>query len=482
MNQAFTALSQKADIWMREHHAEWIRDLQAVARIPSVSRPDLTEPNAPFGPECRLALDTALSIGRGYGFSTRDLDGYSGVLTLGDEEDALGIFAHLDVVPAGEGWLYPPFGATYLPEHEMLIGRGVDDNKGSFVMALCVMRMLREFAVPLRRGVSLYLGVSEENGMPDMAALLKKGFRFPSFSLVPDSRFPVNYGQKGSLKGYITAPAQGNLLFLEAGSALNMVPARAVCEVLAEERDALSALPSLPQAIRDRIRIQALDGAVRISASGASGHAAHPEGSVNALHVLAEALCGLGVLKGECEKAVRGIALLSSDTDGRAIGAAYRDDVSGPLTVVHSAAALKRGLLEVGFDCRSPITLSRERLLSSFSAAWDRLGFAPKDLKVSDPYYLPPDDPRVLVLQDVYTSLTGRDDPPFTMGGGTYSRVVPNAVTFGAQMPVESRVRSVLPEGHGAAHGPDEALPLEKVETCARIYLAAVAALDGQGF
>ena len=53
-----------------------------------------------------LALDTA----RRYGFETRNVDNYAGDITMGSGEQTLGILAHLDVVPAGEGWKHDPFG------------------------------------------------------------------------------------------------------------------------------------------------------------------------------------------------------------------------------------------------------------------------------------------------------------------------------------------------------------------------------------
>ena len=224
MKAEIRAYVEKADLWINAHKAEFIEEIQGLARIPSVSHPEEAAKNAPFGTGCRRVLDHALARGRAYGFDTEDLDGYAGVISMGNRSNAIGLIAHLDVVPVGDGWIYPPFGATYLKEHDALIGRGVDDNKGSAVMALFVMRMLREWGVPLRHGIALYCGTSEENGMHDMRALRERGHAFPRLSLVPDAGFPVNYGQKGSLNGFIRADAEGNLISFDAGSAHNVIP------------------------------------------------------------------------------------------------------------------------------------------------------------------------------------------------------------------------------------------------------------------
>ena len=70
-------------------------------------------------------------------------------------------------------------------------------------------------------------------------------------------------------------------------------------------------------------------------------------------------------------------------------------------------------------------------------------------------------------------------DVAVAMGGGTYSRAVPGAISFGPGMPgVKRDYSAFLPEGHGGAHGRDEVLPIEKLLTCSRIYVAALAALD----
>ncbi|MBQ3179299.1 MAG: M20/M25/M40 family metallo-hydrolase [Clostridia bacterium] len=145
MEEKYRNLLQKADAWIEAHKEEFITELRGMVQIPSVSRADLAEPGAPFGPDCRKMLDYSLERGRAYGFDTADHDGFAGSVYMGDPEDSLGIIAHMDVVPVGDGWIYPPFEGTYVPEQDVMIGRGVGDNKGPAVAGLFAMRMLREF-------------------------------------------------------------------------------------------------------------------------------------------------------------------------------------------------------------------------------------------------------------------------------------------------------------------------------------------------
>ena len=75
MNETYTRLLEQAAAWIEAHKAEYIAELQGIARIPSVSRADLAQPGAPFGPDCRKVLDYALERGRHYGFEVADHDG-----------------------------------------------------------------------------------------------------------------------------------------------------------------------------------------------------------------------------------------------------------------------------------------------------------------------------------------------------------------------------------------------------------------------
>lgn len=475
-----TELLARADAWIAAHREEYIAELQGIARIPSVSRADLAQPGAPFGPDCRRVLDYALERGRFYGFDTADHDGYAGSITWGDFDNSIGVVAHLDVVPVGDGWVYPPFGATYLEEHDMLIGRGVDDNKSAFVAGLFAMRMLREFGVPMRHGVRLICGTSEETGMQDMQALRKMGRSFPVTSLVPDAAFPVNYAQKGMIDGAIAIPCTGNLLQLDAGSVRNVIPDEATCTLAASVDVVRAAIAHVDEADAAMITLAFAEGGTRIIARGKSGHAAFPAGGDNAIARLARVLCAAGLLEGSCRDAIAALADLTSDANGVSEGVAFSDEPSGELTLVYGVAHLKDGMLTVSVDSRYPVTMDGGKLEQDLRAAWGKRGFTVKEFDLSEPFYLPVDDPKVVALMALYKEVTGRDDPPYAMGGGTYSRAVPRAITFGPGIPGSRRdVSAFLPEGHGGAHGRDEVLPIDKLLTCSKMYVAALAELDG---
>ncbi len=479
MNEAYRVLLEKADAWIAAHKEEYITEIQGLARIPSVSRADLAQPGAPFGPDCRRMLDYALERGRHYGFGTADHDGCAGSIYMGDFDNALGVIAHLDVVPEGVDWVYPPYGATYLPEHDVLIGRGVDDNKGSAVAGLFAMRMLQEFGYPLRHGLRLICGTSEETGMQDMQKLAAAGHRFPKTSLVPDAGFPVNYAQKGNVDALITHPCCGNLVAFDAGTVRNAVPAEAVCIVAMDAESVQAALSRLPEDETSMLAVSACEEGTRISAAGKAGHAAFPQGADNAIFRLANALTRANILKGSCRDAIAELTALTSDSFGQSEGVACEDEASGLLTLVYGVAHLKDGVLTISVDSRYPVTCDGEKLVAALETDWHKRGYIVTSMEVSKPFYIPKDDPRVVALQALYKDMTGRDDEPYAMGGGTYSRAVPNAISFGPGLPgSKADWSAILPAGHGGAHGPDEAVALEKILFCSRMYVLALAMLD----
>ena len=70
------------------------------------------------------------------------ISGQCAVIRYGNGTKKIGIWGHLDVVPEGTGWLYPPFSCTR--KGDFLIGRGVQDNKGPAIAFLYAMRYLKE--------------------------------------------------------------------------------------------------------------------------------------------------------------------------------------------------------------------------------------------------------------------------------------------------------------------------------------------------
>ena len=478
MKDAYKELLKKAAEWIENHRDEFLDELRRLIRIPSVSREEDAQPGAPFGPECLRVLNEIMDRGRYYGFESENHDGYAASVYMGDPVNSIGMIAHLDVVPVGEGWVYPPFDTTYLPEHEAVIGRGVCDNKGAAVMGLFAMRMLREMNWQLKHGIRLLCGSSEEIGMQDLQYMVDKGIPFPKLSLVPDAGFPANYAQKGSVDAELDIDCKGNLLRLDAGSVRNVIPDYAECTVAVDYADASKALKQLDEELKQKISMEACDGGVLITARGRSGHAAFPDGGVNAISLLVSALKKMAILEGSCANAINAVAELTQDAYGISEGVAYEDEASGKLTLVYGVVHLKEGVLTLSADSRYSVTLQKDDISRRMQEGWKRLGFQIAHFDATEPFYMPKTDKRVIALQELHKEVTGIDTEPYSMGGGTYSRIAPNAITYGPGLRGVQHDMSFLPEGHGHGHGRDEVMFVKDAFTAFSIYVVALAMLD----
>ena len=138
----------------------------------------------PFGDGAAACLDYMLDLGRELGFRVANDDYFAGHIEYGEGEELVGILCHLDVVPAGEGWSYPPFQATF--EGDRLYGRGTQDNKGPAVVALYCLKMLKDQGITPKRRIRLILGCSEESGMEDMEHYFSS-YPIPDYAFSPDA-------------------------------------------------------------------------------------------------------------------------------------------------------------------------------------------------------------------------------------------------------------------------------------------------------
>ena len=458
--------------WLNEHKDEMISDLRDFVRIRSVSRADLSKENAPFGAECRQMLTYALERGVKYGFQTSDADGHYGKIMLGDDDNAIGMIAHLDVVPEGVNWIYPPYEGVV--EGDFMFGRGVSDNKASAIACLYVMRMVKEMNLPVKHGLRLILGCSEETGMQDMDAYNARE-KDAVVTLVPDAAFPVCYAQKGSLTAHANIPLGEDIDSFDGGEVDNMVPPVARC-VLNMDYDEVQ--KAIGDQLSEKIELVKENDKPCVIAHGVASHAASPENGVSAIHLLAGAILDAGLVKEQSEKALSAIRFISQGFYGEHAGIACEDESTGKTTMVIGIAKTNGNAVEIHADCRLSIKANLLENKESMTRVMEEYGFTVTLMETTDPVYIPKDHPMVLALQNAYREITGDDAPAYTMGGGTYSRCLKNAITFGLGMRTMSARPENLPAGHGGAHAPDEYQYLPALFESTLVFLSSVIRLD----
>lgn len=468
MYKADENLVQKIDTWIESNKEAFVEDLERIVKIPSIS--GKKEDNYPFGKPCGDVLDEMISLASEYGFQIENHDYYYGTLLVnGKKKEAkkIGMYAHLDVVPLGEGWHNPPLKCTL--KDGFLIGRGVGDNKGPGICALYALRFLKEFGIELKNDVQIYYGCSEETGMQDIEHFCKTQ-KLPDFNLVVDTNFPVCYGEKGLMRAKLSQKIEGNLISFRAGSVVNVIPAKAEVVISnVEFEHAEKVLGSLPG-----ISIVQEDN-VKVIATGISKHAAFPEGAVNAIYVLANALAKSNLLVGKSLDVVRSIEKMTYNSYGEGCGIAYEDKESGKLTCVGSVINIEDGELQILFDVRYPVTVDGNEVIRKFSEIAKQLGYEVEISELSEPAYVPLDNPYIEVLGKICDFVQGKHYEPYTMGGGTYARHLPCAVGFGPGVPDAD---NPFEEGHGQGHQPDECIAVDVLLKGIKTYIIAILELD----
>ena len=94
---------------MQKYFDDIVKSSAEILRFDSSLKP--AEEGYPFGKETADCLAYFLNLASDMGFETHNYDNYVGEVVFGEGKD-FAILAHLDVVPAGNGWKYPPFGGV----------------------------------------------------------------------------------------------------------------------------------------------------------------------------------------------------------------------------------------------------------------------------------------------------------------------------------------------------------------------------------
>ena len=118
-------------------------------------------PNMPFGEGPAKALEYALNLAQSFGLRTKNLENYAGWAEWGEGDEMIGILVHLDIVPEGSGWTYPPYNGEI--HDNKIYGRGAIDDKGPAMAALFALKSLKDAGIKLNKESELSLNDEETN-------------------------------------------------------------------------------------------------------------------------------------------------------------------------------------------------------------------------------------------------------------------------------------------------------------------------------
>ena len=198
---------QQLDAWIDAHFDEEVRFLQALVRVPTPTPPGDNTPHA---------LRTAELL-KEFGFDAEqhpvpqaDVQAY-GLESITNlivrrrygPGPTIALNAHGDVVPPGEGWTHPPYGAEI--EDGKLYGRAAAVSKSDFATFAFAVRALESLGTKLNGGVELHLTYDEEfGGELGPGWLLQQGLTKPDLLIAAGFSYEVVTAHNGCLQLEVT--------------------------------------------------------------------------------------------------------------------------------------------------------------------------------------------------------------------------------------------------------------------------------------
>ena len=399
------------------------------------------EEGAPYGRTHRDALDYFLGKAEEEGFATGVINDKAGWVETGTGK-LLGILCHLDVVPEGIGWESDPFDLKL--DNGIFTGRGIVDDKGPAASAFFAMRRLRSEGLLPDCRVRLILGTDEERTC-DCVEEYARCCEIPDFAITPDAEFPVIFAEKGILQIRIEGTDCDRALFAEAGSAPNMVPAKAV--------------------IRN-------DKGLNIEADGIPSHASRPELGKNAVF---EAVNMMSEQDLERTLLLKFLSGYLPQFDATAFTGCTTLDLSGSVTANPAILNIANGTESLVCDIRYPATCHSDDIVEYIRSNAARFGLSVKVLNDMKPLIKDKDAKQVKILTDVWKENMHLYDgfveeyrethaEPIAIGGGTYARHIPNTIAFGLQ----------APWAKDQCHQANESRSLNDIETDIKVLSEAI--------
>ena len=452
--------------WFEENTPAMLDDIADLVSVDSVWSEPTEE--APYGKGALAALRKAADILKKCGFEPVIEENRVLTADFGPGEPRLCILAHVDVVPAGDGWtVTEPFKCAV--KDGVLYGRGVADDKGPAVAAVYAMKAVKDLGMPLSHGVRLVLGSCEERDMDDVKWYFSR-HKAPPMVFSPDSNYPIVNTEKGRLLLGVTAELEQNgaakIISIAGGTVVNAVPADAEAVICGVTEEELRAAEAFDHEGVD-FEFEAAENGIVVRTRGMAAHAAYADCGRNAAAALLGLLARMPYSGGAWD-AVRalGEALPFGDVWGRVCGAACADDIAGPMTMNLGLISLNETALDAKIDCRTSLNADAEAVCAALDEKLGGAAYA-RILDFKGPHHVPAESEMVSELLSIYEEYTGLKGECAATGGLTYVHDIEGGVAFGCEFPGR--------ETH--IHEPDECIPVQDLVVSAQMFTEAIARL-----
>lgn len=411
------------------------------------------EPGMPYGRNVYRALEYTLRLASELGFRTANIDGHVGYAEYGEGEEMIAVLCHLDVVPEGDEWTYPPFEGRVVDG--TIYGRGATDDKGPLIASLFSLKAIMDSGIRLKRRIRIIFGTDEESGSHDMIRY-KETEELPVMAFTPDADYPVIFSEKSLVNLRMTKKLDGGsscwtLVTAKGGSVVNQVP-------------------DSGQMILQRDGEQ-----IKLTGRGAAAHGSAPQAGKNAIDDLIRQFQAHPCFA-ESAAELRAFADFYMDhlydsLDGSGFDAACCDGELGGSTFNTGLLYGDREKIQLTLDCRFPASMDTGGVLQRIIATCEKTSIQAEITKNKPGLYMAKDHPLVTTLQKIYEEETCEKCEPIAIGGGTYAKTLPNTVAFGP----------IFPGRKNRIHEADEFVTIDELMKDVQIFIKALCALAGEG-
>ena len=202
-----TAQAQLLD-WIDAHFDEQVAFLQGVVRIPTDTPPGNNAPHAEAVADMLAQYGWTAEQHAVPQQAVRDY-GMESITNLivrrpyGAGGPTLALNAHGDVVPPGEGWSRPPYGAEIIDG--AMYGRATAVSKSDFATYVFAVRALEALNLPLKGALELHFTYDEEfGGLLGPGWLLAQGLTRPDYVIAAGFSYSIVTAHNACLQLEIT--------------------------------------------------------------------------------------------------------------------------------------------------------------------------------------------------------------------------------------------------------------------------------------
>lgn len=433
---------------------EIVKTLQELLRIPSVLDFSTATKEMPFGKNINDALEYMLNLGKKDGFDVINDEGYAGEITYkGSTEDSVGILCHLDVVPEGNNWTYPPYEARIVDGK--IYARGTEDDKGPTIASYFALKFIKDAGIKLKKTIKIILGTDEETGWRGIAHYLQK-YPMPSIGFAPDCSFPLVYGEKGRMSFDLSHDnfEDDVVISIKGGERYNVVMDYVVATLKV----------NLEKEFNEYLKEHNLKGHINNNEyviEGLAAHAMEPHKGINA----GTHMCNFLSKYSKHPLVLFTTKYLHESPFFEKMGLDYDDYEMEKITVNVGIMDINNNKTRLTLDSRFPVRYDMDKFNKVFNELLKEFNINIDANTYKDPHYVSPEDDLVKLLYQAYVKNTNdTEHKPFTIGGGTYAGVLNKGVAYGMLFPGDEEL----------AHQRNEHIKIESLLKGILIYIDAI--------